>query len=90
MERKSSAYPNSDDMFSTYAPKTYMENMPCELAFSVYHGYTFLLVCVASDLYHAKWTLVNPHVHDTDMPFIAVTSAVRGREPTSSCSSVAY
>ena len=36
MERKSSAYPNSDDTFSTYAPKTYMENMPCELAFRVF------------------------------------------------------
>ena len=32
MERKSSAYLNSDDMFSTYAQKTYMENIPCELA----------------------------------------------------------
>ena len=31
MERKSSAYLNSDDMFSTYAQKTYMENIPFEL-----------------------------------------------------------
>ena len=34
MERKSSAYLNSDDMFSTYAQKTYMENILCELAFN--------------------------------------------------------
>ena len=33
MERKSSAYLNSDDMFSTYAQETYMENIPCELAY---------------------------------------------------------
>ena len=32
VERKSSAYLNPDDMFSTYAQKTYMENIPCELA----------------------------------------------------------
>ena len=32
MWKKSSAYLNSDDMFSTYAQKTYMENIPCELA----------------------------------------------------------
>ena len=32
MERKSSAYLNSDDMFSTYAQETYMENISCELA----------------------------------------------------------
>ena len=36
MERKSSAYLNSDDMFSTYAQKTYMENIPCELDLSVH------------------------------------------------------
>ena len=35
MERKSSAYLNSDDMFSTYAQKTYMENIPCELALHI-------------------------------------------------------
>ena len=32
MERKSSAYLYSDEMFSTYAQKTYMESIPCELA----------------------------------------------------------
>ena len=38
MERKSNAYLNSDDMFSTYAQKTCMENIPCELA---YHCFFF-------------------------------------------------
>ena len=37
MERKSSAYLNSDDMFSTYSQKTYMENIPCELALMELH-----------------------------------------------------
>ena len=32
MVRKTVHISISDDMFSTYAPKTYMENMPCELA----------------------------------------------------------
>ena len=35
MERKSSAYLNSDDMFSIYAQKTYIENIPCELALNL-------------------------------------------------------
>ena len=33
MERKSSAYLYSDDMFSTYAQKTYVENISFELAY---------------------------------------------------------
>ena len=33
-KRKSSVNLYSDDMFSTYAQKTYMENIPCELAFT--------------------------------------------------------
>ena len=34
MVRKTVHISISDDMFSIYAPKTYMENMPCELAFT--------------------------------------------------------
>ena len=60
MERKSSAYLNSDDMFSTYAQKTYMENIPCELVFRSRRNNDVGLVrlnCLSKKLKEMKFTV---------------------------------
>ena len=49
-KEKSTAYLNSDDMFSTYAQKIYMENIPCELALTDKPEIVFLLLRTATQL----------------------------------------
>ena len=56
MVRKTVHISISDDMFSTYAPKTYMENMPCELALRsnsnpALHSQSVLCVVSKNDLH---------------------------------------